>query len=112
MNVHTTAKASVPAFMKPAMAMTVGPSRLDVNTVPQIRYRQAVNKKLASVAPAPVENAAPFKEKALDVPIRSLDDHMPSSMAKQAAGFASGEEIGNMSNVLTGMGAIPVVGGP
>ena len=37
-------------------------------------------------------------------------------MAKKAAGFASGEEVGNMSSVLTGMGALPkeaaVVGGP
>ena len=106
MKVHTTAKASVPAFMKPALALqTAQPGRLDAHTVPQIRYRQAVNKKLASAAPAP------STEKSESIPIKSGDDTSSSKMAKQAAGFASGEEVGNMSNVLTGMGAIPVAGG-
>ena len=106
MKVHTTQKASVPAFMKPALSM-VQPSRLDANTVPQIRFRQSQNKK--RIAPSQSEG----KKEQVDsvtVPKRAEED-IASSMAKQAAGFASGEHIGNMSSVLTGMGAIPVAGG-
>lgn len=116
--VHSTQKASVPAFMKPAMTLQVQPSRLDANTVPQIRYRQAQHKRHNSLAQAPAstsEKKPTIEETAKIVPIKSEEDisiSKPSSMAKQAAGFASGEEIGNMSTVLTGMGAIPVVGGP
>lgn len=104
MTVNTTQKASVPAFMKPVLT-SVNPSRLDANTVPQIRFRQSQNKK--RIAPAPEKTS---KEQLETVPIRD-DEDSGSSMAKQAAGFASGEEIGNMSSVLTGMGAISVAGG-
>ena len=116
--VHSTQKASVPAFMKPAMSLQVQPSRLDANTVPQIRYRQAQHKRHNSLAqtPAPTNDKKPtIEETARIVPIKTEDEPLlnrTSSLAKQAAGFASGEEIGNMSTVLTGMGAIPVVGGP
>jgi hypothetical protein len=107
MQVHSTKKASVPAFMKPALSL-VQPSRLDANTVPQIRYRQAQNKKRIAPAPPGDKNGKSANEKVelVPVPIKSEEDN-GSSMAKQAAGFASGEEIGNMSSVLIGMGAIP-----
>jgi hypothetical protein len=101
MKVHSTQKASVPAFMKPALAIHVQANLLDANTVPQIRYRQTQNRRRGTVAPAPTE-----KPKVKAEPLKTNEDEKPSSsMAKQAAGFASGEEVGNMSHVLTGMGA-------
>ena len=101
MKVHSTQKASVPAFMKPVLAVPVQGSLLDANTVPQIRYRQTQIRRLASVAPAPTE-----KSKGKPMPLKLNEDEKPtSSMAKQAAGFASGEQVGNMSHILTGMGA-------
>lgn len=104
MTVNTTKKASVPAFMKPALSFQVQGSKLDAHTAPQIRYRQVQHRRRASVAPAPTEK---LKDKA--EPIKMIDDLKTSSnMAKQAAGFASGEEIGNMSAVLTGMGATSI----
>ena len=76
-------------------------SLLDANTVPQIRYRQTQNRRRAAVAPAPTE-----KPKGKPTLLKLNEDEKPSSsMAKQAAGFASGEEVGNMSHILTGMGA-------
>lgn len=111
MTVTSTSKANVPAFMKPALAMKVAqPSRLDANTVPQIRFRQT-QKKRGSVAPTTSGGPTMSTTKAEAVPIRTADgDGHGGKMAKQAAGFASGEEVGNMSAVLTGMGPIPVAG--
>lgn len=117
MKVHSTQKASVPAFMKPAMTVQVQPSRLDANTVPQIRYRQVQHKRqnsLSHATTAASEKKTSIEETPKIVPIKSDEDLLKSrssSMAKQAAGFASGEQVGNMSAVLTGMGAIPVAGG-
>ncbi len=118
MKVHSTQKASVPAFMKPALTVQVQPSRLDANTVPQIRYRQVQHKRNNSLANAPTsageKKAVSTEDKPKIIPIKSEENislSRSSSMAKQAAGFASGETVGNMSAVLTGMGAIPVVGG-
>jgi hypothetical protein len=77
---------TVPAFMRPARSLlTVQPNRLDANTFSQIRYRRTHSKK--KVAPVPSSSSSP--------------------MAKKAAGFASGEEVANMSAVLTGMGPLP-----
>eukprot|EP00980_Cylindrotheca_fusiformis_P016414 scaffold4891_cov140-Cylindrotheca_fusiformis.AAC.11 len=109
-----TNTATVPAFMRPARSLTVKPNRLDANTISQIRYRQ--KKK---VAPLPSSSssssdkdgpvAAPKEEK-------ESSSSSSSSMAKKAAGFASGEEVANMSAVLSGMGPLPksaaTVGGP
>lgn len=101
MRVHSTEKASVPAFMKPALAIQAQAGLLDANTVPQIRYRQTQNRRRAAVAPAPTERT---KGKAEPLKLGE-DEKSASSMAKQAAGFASGEEVGSMSHVLSGMGA-------
>lgn len=104
MTVTNTKKANVPAFMKPALSMkTVQPSRLDANTVSQIRFRQGAHKKRSAVAPITRAESVPIKSE-------SEATASDSKMAKQAAGFASGEEVGNMSAVLTGMGPIPVAG--
>jgi len=106
MNVHSTKKASVPAFMKPALSLQVQPSILDANTVPQICYRQTQHRRRASGAPTAPSSTTSKADKAEQTMQIKLDDDKSSSssMAKQAAGFASGEEIGNMSSVLTGMG--------
>eukprot|EP00934_Nitzschia_sp_Nitz4_P003228 Nitzschia sp. Nitz4//scaffold197_size40390//18096//19943//NITZ4_007516-RA/size40390-processed-gene-0.3-mRNA-1//1//CDS//3329540481//3218//frame0 len=109
MNVHATQKASVPAFMQPALTAKVEPNRLDANTVTQIRYRQQTNQKRNGTSKS---SATPTTKTSTPETVPVKDESDPhSSMAKQAAGFASGEEIGNMSSVLTGMGPIPVVGG-
>jgi hypothetical protein len=90
--------------------LTVQPNRLDVNTFSQIRYRRTQSKK--KVAPVPSSSSS------LKTPTTSAkkDDKESASMAKKAAGFASGEEVANMSAVLTGMGPLPksatTVGGP
>jgi hypothetical protein len=118
-------KVNVPAFMRPALTMTtVTANRLDANTVSQIKYRQTQKKKPA--APSQQKASAPATTKVPDESIKTSDS-VPlkeqrdaslarESMAKKAAGFASGEEVANMSAILTGMGAIPKkavnVGGP
>ena len=70
----------------------MAPNRLDANTVAQIRYRQTQNKQLST---------------------KHSESMLDESMAKKAAGYASGEEVTNMSAILTGMGTAAVnVGGP
>ena len=89
---NSAKKANVPAFMRPAVSLTVAPNRLDANTVAQIRYRQTQNKQLST---------------------KHSESMLDESMAKKAAGYASGEEVTNMSAILTGMGTAAVnVGGP
>jgi hypothetical protein len=112
LNGASSKKNTVPAFMKPAMSIKLSANHLDANTVSQIRFRQAKQKKTLAmnnkVAPAPV------KEEPLKLSAAFIIEQ--ESLAKKAAGFASGHEVANMSAVLTGMGAIPknvaTVGGP
>jgi hypothetical protein len=123
----STKGANVPAFMQPILALTH--NRYDANTVSQIRFRQKEKKAAAATASQksqlPKKEIPPF-EAAHDEPVNDENDEEgereeetrdPSErrgdMARRAAGFASGEEIGNMSAVLSGMGAeIAAVGGP
>lgn len=102
----TTSTTTVPAFMRPSRSLTVKPNRLDANTISQIRYRQ--KKK---VAPLPSSSSS------VKTPsTTSSSTKKEENMAKKAAGFASGEEVANMSAVLTGMGPLPksatTAGGP
>jgi hypothetical protein len=114
-NQKSPTQKNMPAFMKPAMTMTVAPNRFDVNTVSQIRYRQSQKKK-ASVAPATTNVSTPNKIEPSTVPLKDEAEFSKDTMARKAAGFASGEDIGNMSAVLTGMGHMPkkvaAAGGP
>jgi hypothetical protein len=91
----------VPAFMRPVMPISVGPNRMDVNTLSSIKFRNAQTKKATPKPPTLV---------------KPLSAESRESMAKQAAGYASGKEGLNMSAVLTGMGALPAeaatAGGP
>jgi len=122
-------KPNLPAFMRPAYPMSFAPNRLDVNTVSQIRYRQVQNKKKATAsspkatAPSSTKATAVSEEPAAKTPhsmsMQAAEVEVSikrESMAKKAQGFASGEEVANMSAILTGMGAMPKeavgVGGP
>mmetsp|Transcript_9860 Transcript_9860/g.23247 ORF Transcript_9860/g.23247 Transcript_9860/m.23247 type:complete len:556 (-) Transcript_9860:319-1986(-) len=126
------APKTVPAFMRPATSLQVQPNRLDANTISQIRYRQTTNKnkkKLVSVAASSSSSSSNHqprrtsttsstssssstnnnnnnKEHAATTTTNATATHA-TSMAKKAAGFASGEEVANMSAVLTGMGPLP-----
>jgi hypothetical protein len=133
-NAPKSATAVVPAFMKPIVTMPVPANRFDANTTSQIRYRQTqqtgataattlgASKKLPSSTAAAVAAQAGQGRLSIEVSVRvpindDRDDSSKDSMAKKAAGYASGNEIANMSAVLTGMGPIPknataVVGGP
>ncbi|KAL3915832.1 MAG: hypothetical protein SGILL_005459 [Bacillariaceae sp.] len=112
-NLPSSSKKAMPAFMKPMMTMQMPSNRFDANTTSQIRYR--AQKKPAARPVTHKRGSSAVPEKATQVPIRDGDDAYGDSMAKKAAGFASGEEIGNMSAVLSGMGGmgtIATVGGP
>lgn len=103
----------MPAFMRPAMTFR-GPtnSRLDANTVSQIRYRQTQIKKKAAASSS--STTSPWTVTPASHTVTSGEAGR-ESMAKQAAGYASGNESLNMSAVLTGMGPMKTpatVGGP
>ena len=110
---------TVPAFMRPARSLTVKPNILDVNTSSQIRYRHA-QRKSARVAPIPTSSSSSSVKNPSQVMAKEETEATAGgkSMAKKAAGFASGEEVANMSAILTGMGPLPksptaaTVGGP
>ncbi|CAJ1957524.1 unnamed protein product [Cylindrotheca closterium] len=106
----TTTKAvpkTMPAFMRPATSLQVQPNRLDANTMSQIRYRQTTDnkKKLVSVAPSSTSSSSSSSSSSNNKDTSAIQ--RTTSMAKKAAGYASGEEVGNMSAVLTGMGGLP-----
>ncbi|KAG7354709.1 hypothetical protein IV203_004065 [Nitzschia inconspicua] len=102
-NVSQSSKKVMPAFMKPMMTMQIPPNRLDANTMSQVRYRQARQQPEKTLQKRVVSDLPDLSS----VPIRDDDDsHSNSTMAKKAAGFASGEEVGNMSAILTGMGGM------
>lgn len=118
---------NVPAFMQPILALKN--NRYDANTVSQIRFRQKEKKSAAAAKSqvVPKKETPPAREEPVkNGPEEDDDDGQcereeetrdPSErrgdLARRAAGYASGEEIGNMSAVLSGMGAgIAAVGGP
>ena len=131
-NTHSSASAgeatrkNIPAFMKPILSMSpAAGNRLDANTTSQIRYRKTVLQNNAKKTSTPKSATSTTSASSLvETPIK--DDASTSSsivggkggdsMAKRAAGFASGDDVANMSAVLTGMGPIPkttaTVGGP
>ena len=127
---HSSASAgeatrkNIPAFMKPILSMSSGAgNRLDANTMSQIRYRKSVQKTqvkktptVPPTTPPAVTVSAPTVTPIKDDASTSSSIAGGSSMAKRAAGYASGEDVANMAAVLTGMGPIPkstaTVGGP
>jgi hypothetical protein len=127
-NAPKSATSVVPAFMKPAVKVTmpVPPNRFDANTTSQIRYRQtqqtpSSTKKLSSSSAvgggSQIGQGRLSIEVSLRVPINDdRDDSSKDTLARKAAGYASGDEIANMAAVLSGMGPIPknataIVGG-
>jgi len=83
-----TNNSNMPEFMKPILL--IRPDHFDMNTSTQIQYRK--NQQQQQMKKQASQN---------------------DTMAKRAAGYASGKEIGNMSSVLTGMGPeTATVGGP
>lgn len=117
--------ATMPAFMRPTSSLTVKPNILDVNTNSQIRYRHAQRKSrvaptttTSSTTKSPVQLTTSSSSSPTSVTTTTTKDETEissigaKSLAKQAAGFASGKEVANMSAILTGMGpTTAIVGG-
>lgn len=116
---------NVPAFMQPILALTH--NRFDANTVSQIRFREKEKQAAAaSTKSSQLLRKDTPPQAAVEQPVKGVNDEQEereeetrdssqrrSDLARRAAGYASGEEIANMSAVLSGMGPeIAAVGGP